>query len=83
MDAITGFDPVTQVKAWGGVNSNGVRTGSGATRSLIVGDLLAIRERISTVTPPHRGDSTSITHRVAFQIRSRIRSSNYTTATAT
>lgn len=34
----------------GGVNRNGVRTGTGGTRTLTVGDLLAIREQISTVT---------------------------------
>ena len=34
----------------GGVNRNGVRTGTGGTRSLTVADMLAIREQIPTVT---------------------------------
>jgi putative ABC transport system permease protein len=34
----------------GGVNRNGVRTGSGTTRTLTVGDYLAIREQVPTVT---------------------------------
>jgi putative ABC transport system permease protein len=34
----------------GSVNRNGVRTGTGGTRSLTVADMLAIREHIPTVT---------------------------------
>jgi len=34
----------------GGVNRNGVRTGSGGTRTLTVADLMAIRQQITTVT---------------------------------
>jgi len=34
----------------GGVNRNGVRTGSGATRTLTIADLVAIRDQVSTVT---------------------------------
>jgi len=34
----------------GGVNRNGVRTGSGATRTLTVADFVAIRDQVSTVT---------------------------------
>src|SRR5262249_35117998 len=34
----------------GGVNRNGVRTGSGATRTLTVADLVAIRDQVPTVT---------------------------------
>ena len=34
----------------GGVNRNGVRTGTGGTRTLTVADLMAIRQQITTVT---------------------------------